>query len=177
MTIKIKIPKSNGEKGTGIRGLPRDPVLRAALAVFLILAVTFTVLFSYYYIKYDRIIEKRFRTPVFANSAKIYALPRTVHDGEKIEPKDIAAELRRAGYSEGFPGKEGQSPLGSFHLGKDAIDINPGAQSFHSPEPARISMADGHVEWFTNLELNKGTVKTNYYDLPNIIIWNPSAEN
>jgi len=146
VTIKIKIPKSNGEKGTGIRGLPRDPVLRAALAVFLILAVTFTVLFSYFYIKYDRIIEKRFRTPVFANSAKIYALPRTVHDGEKIEPKDIATELRRAGYSEGSAGKEGQSPLGSFHLVKDAIDINPGVESFHSPEPARISIADGHVD-------------------------------
>jgi penicillin-binding protein 1B len=146
VTIKIKIPKSNGEKGTGIRGLPRDPVLRAALAVFLILAVTFTVLFSYFYIKYDRIIEKRFRTPVFANSAKIYALPRTVHDGEKIEPKDIAAELRRAGYSEGSPAKEGQSALGSFHLAKDAIDINPGAESFHSPEPARISIVDGHVD-------------------------------
>jgi penicillin-binding protein 1B len=146
VTIKIKIPKSTGEKGTGIRGLPRDPVLRAALAVFLILAVSFTVLFSYFYIKYDRIIEKRFRTPVFANSAKIYALPRTVHDGEKLEPKDIATELRRAGYSEGTPGKEGQSPLGSFHLLKDAIDINPGAESFHSPEPARITVADGRVD-------------------------------
>ena len=60
----------------GVRGLPRDPVLRAAVVVFLILAVSFTVVFSYFYIKYDRIIEKRFRTPVFANSAKIYALPR-----------------------------------------------------------------------------------------------------
>jgi len=147
VTIKIKIPKASGEKaGKGIRGLPRDPVLRAVLAVFLILAVSFTVLFSYFYIKYDRIIEKRFRTPVFANSAKIYALPRTVHDGEKIEPKDIATELRRAGYSEGTPGKEGQSPLGSFHLLKDAIDINPGAESFHSPEPARITIVDGRVD-------------------------------
>ena len=52
---------------------------------FMILAVSFTVLFSYFYIKYDRIIEKRFRSPVFANSAKIYALPKTVRDGEKIE--------------------------------------------------------------------------------------------
>ena len=42
----------------------------------MILAVSFTVFFSYFYIKYDRIIEKRFRTPVFANSAKIYALPQ-----------------------------------------------------------------------------------------------------
>ncbi len=56
MTIKIKIPKSGGEKGKGFRGLPRDPLLRAALVVFVILAVSFTVFFSYFYIKNDRII-------------------------------------------------------------------------------------------------------------------------
>ena len=93
MAIKIRIPKISG--GPGVRGLPRDPVLRAAFVAFLLLAVSFTVIFSYLYIKYDRIIEKRFRTPIFANAAKIYALPRTVRDGEKIEPKEIATELRR----------------------------------------------------------------------------------
>ena len=86
MSIKIRIPKSGGESGAKtIRGLPRDPVLRAALVAFLVLAVSFTIVFSYFYIKYDRIIEKRFRTPVFANSAKIYSLPRVVRDGEKID--------------------------------------------------------------------------------------------
>ena len=78
-------------------GLPCDPVLRAALIVFLLLAVSFTVSFSYFYIKYDRIIERRFRTPVFSNSAKIFAIPQTVRDGEKIDAKEIAGELRRAG--------------------------------------------------------------------------------
>ena len=96
MAIKIKIPKISG--GPGVRGLPRDPVLRAAFVAFLLLAVSFTIIFSYLYIKYDRIIEKRFRTPVFANSAKIYALPRTISDGEKITAKEIALDLRRAGY-------------------------------------------------------------------------------
>ncbi len=130
MTIRIRIPKGRGENaGRVFRWLPRDPVLRAALVAFMILAVSFTVLFSYFYIKYDRIIEKRFRTPVFANSAKIYALPRTVRDGEKIEPREIATELRRAGYSE----EEGQSSLGSFQLLKDGIEINPGPESYHSP--------------------------------------------
>ena len=143
MTIKIRIPKgSGGEAGKKIRGLPRDPVLRAALVVFLILAVSFTVLFSYFYIKYDRIIEKRFRSPVFANSAKIYALPKTVRDGEQIEAKEIAAQLRRAGYSD----QEGQSNLGTFRLTKDGIEITPGAESYHSPEPARISIHDGQID-------------------------------
>jgi len=143
VTIKIKIPKGNGRKdGKGIRGLPRDPVLRAALVVFLLLAASFTVLFSYYYVKYDRIIERRFRTPVFSNSAKIFALPRTVRDGEMIEAREIAAQLQRAGYSD----KAGQSPLGSFRLLSDGIEITPGPESYHSPEPARITIQDGQVE-------------------------------
>jgi len=142
VTIKIKIPKNGGEGGAKrVRGLPRDPLLRAAVVAFLVLAVSFTIVFSYFYIKYDRIIEKRFRTPVFANSAKIYSLPQVVRGGEKIEAKQIAAELRRAGYSD----KDGESNLGTYHLVKGGIEISPGAESYHAPEPARITIEDGQV--------------------------------
>jgi penicillin-binding protein 1B len=136
VAIKIKIPKGNGGKG-----LRSDPVVRAGLSAFLILAVVCTAGFSYFYIKYDRIIERRFRTPVFSNSAKIYALPKTVRTGETIGAKDIAAELRRAGYSD----REGESQLGMFRLTKDGIEISPGPESYHSPEPAQISIQDGQV--------------------------------
>jgi penicillin-binding protein 1B len=144
VAIKIKIPKISG--GPGVRGLPRDPVLRAAFVAFLLLAVSFTVIFSYLYIKYDRIIEKRFRTPVFANSAKIYALPRTISDGEKITAKEIALDLRRAGYSD----QDGESKLGSFHLVKGGIEITPGDESYHSPEPARIDIEEGQISRITS---------------------------
>jgi penicillin-binding protein 1B len=143
VTIKIRIPQGNGEKsGKLFRGLPRDPIIRAGLVAFVILAISFTVFFSYFYIKYDRIIEHRFRTPIFANAAKIYAMPQTVRDGEKIEAKQIAAELRRAGYTD----KDGDSRMGTFHLVKDGIDITPGSESYHSPEPARVSIHDGEVD-------------------------------
>jgi len=147
VAIKIRIPKT-GEAGEGrkIWGLPRDPVLRAAFVAFLILAVTFTIVFSYFYIKYDRIIEKRFRTPVFANSAKIFALPRVVRDGQQIEAKSIAADLRRAGYSD----KDGESNLGTYHLMKGGIEITPGSESYHAPEPARITIEDGQVSHITS---------------------------
>ncbi len=138
MAIKIKIPKGNGGK----QGRWSDPVVRAGLGVFLILAVACTVGFSYFYIKYDRIIERRFRTPVFSNSAKIYALPQTVRTGEGIEAKAIAAELRRGGYSD----KEGESRLGTFRLTSSGIEISPGPESYHSPEPAQITIQDGQVE-------------------------------
>jgi penicillin-binding protein 1B len=157
VSIKIKIPNRSGENaGKRLRWLPRDPVLRAALVAFLILAVSFTILFSYFFIKYDRIIEKRFRSPVFANAAKIYALPTTVRDGEKIEPREIATELRRAGYSD----KEGQSNLGSFRLLKDGIEISPGPESYHSPEAARISIHDGRVD-----EINSNGTDLSAYEL------------
>ncbi len=113
-----------------------DPLVRAGLIVFLVLAVALGGSFCYFYIKYDRIITQRFRSPVFSNSAKIYALPRTVHDGDKIEPKEIAALLRRAGYSD----QDGQSPLGTYRLVRGGIDITPGPESYHSPEEAQISI-------------------------------------
>jgi penicillin-binding protein 1B len=142
VTIRIRIPKAGAEGGKPVRGLPRDPVLRAAIVAFLLLAISFTGVFSYYYIKYDRIIERRFRTPIFSNSAKIYALPRAVHNGEKIEASAIAADLRRAGYSD----KDGQSQLGTYRLISGGIEITPGPESYHSPEPARISIEDGEVQ-------------------------------
>jgi penicillin-binding protein 1B len=83
---------------------------------------------------------------VFSNSAKIYALPRTVHDGDKLDAKEIAGFLRRAGYSD----KDGQSLLGSFRLVSDGIDITPGPESYHSPESAHIAIQGGQIERITS---------------------------
>jgi penicillin-binding protein 1B len=146
VAIKIKIPKSGEKSGKAGISLPRDPLVRAALIVFLVVAVGIGTFFCYFYIKYDRIIAQRFRTPVFTNSAKIYALPRTVHDGDKADAKEIATTLRRAGYTD----KEGQSPLGSFRLISGGIEIMPGPESYHSPEAARITIHDGVVEKITS---------------------------
>jgi penicillin-binding protein 1B len=143
VAIKIRIPKSGSKGGSG---LWRDPVVRAALVVFLVAAVALGGSFSYFYIKYDKIIQQRFRSPVFSNSAKIYALPRTLHDGDKADAKEIAGLLRRTGYSE----KEEQSPLGSFRLISGGIEITPGPESYHSPESARISIEGGKIDRITS---------------------------
>ena len=146
MAIKIKIPKSGAQGAKKWRGLPRDPVIRAALVIFLVAALGVGGVLCYFYIKYDRIIQQRFRSPVFSNSAKIYALPRTVHDGDKLDAKEIAGFLRRAGYSD----KDGQSLLGSFRLVSDGIDITPGPESYHSPESAHIAIQGGQIERITS---------------------------
>jgi penicillin-binding protein 1B len=145
VAIKIKIPKGS-ESGGGKRRVARDPVVRAGLLFFLVAAVTVGGVFSFFYIKYDRIIAQRFSTPVFSNSAKIYAIPRTVHDGDKISAKEIGLLLRRAGYS----ANDGDSQLGSYKLLNDGIEISPGPESYHSPEAARITIEDGQVSRITS---------------------------
>ncbi len=121
--------------------MSRDPIVRAALLAFLTLSLVVVGFFSYWYVKYDRIIEQRFRDRVFTNSAKIYAGPRVMRVGTSFTIREIASELRHAGYSE----KDGDSRLGSYHAKSGSIEVVPGPESYHSPEPATITVADGKV--------------------------------
>jgi len=140
VAIKLKIPRSSGKKGS--RYLPRDPVIRAALFIFLSISTVIAVFISYFYVKYDRLIEKRFSAPLFSNAAKIYALPKSVHPGDKADPEGLAAELRRAGYSE----HDQKAPMGTFQVSSAAIEITPGPESYHSTDPARITFQGGKIE-------------------------------
>src|ERR1039458_4504538 len=146
MAIKLKIPKARnrGESGRS-RGksgrAARDPIVRMALLGFLSVSLVVVGVFAYWYVKYDRIIEQRFRGPVFASSAKIFASPHMVRVGTKLTVSAIAAELRHAGYSE----KDGEAQLGSYRAHGGSIEVLPGPESYHSQEPATITVTDGAV--------------------------------
>src|SRR5271166_1175182 len=105
MAIKLKIPtaRRGAQRGRG-RGqrtqLSGDPIVRIALLGFLSASLVVIGFFTYWYVKYDRIIEQRFRGPAFATSAKIFAAPQVVRVGAKLTASEIAANLRHAGYSE-----------------------------------------------------------------------------
>src|SRR5271157_516975 len=145
MAIKLKIPaarRGSQGKGRGRNGLfAHDPIVRIALLGFLSLSLLVVGFFAYWYVKYDRIIEQRFRGPVFASSAKIFAAPQVVKVGSKQTISEIGAELRHAGYTE----RESESPLGSYRVHGGAIEIQPGPESYHSPEAATITVVDGAV--------------------------------
>lgn len=96
MAIKLKIPRAKKNASGGKSFIPRDPIVRAALIVFIVLSIALSSAFAYFYVKYDRIIDEKFRGQVFANTAKIYSIPQTVRVGEKIDVKEIANQLRRA---------------------------------------------------------------------------------
>jgi len=142
MAIRLKIPKagSRGQSGKS-RGQARDPLVRMALLGFLSVSLVVVGVFAYWYVKYDRIIEQRFRGPVFASSAKIFASPQVVRIGTKLSVSAIAAQLRHAGYAE----KDGESQLGSYRAHGGSIEVLPGPESYHSPEPATFTVTDGAV--------------------------------
>ena len=139
MPIKLKVPKFVAAKRAG--GRWSHPAARLALAAVLLAVCAGGGAFAYYYFKYERIVERRMRGPIFANAAKIYALPKLVRSGDQLTAHEIAAELRRAGYTEG-----GNSPMGTFKLVKSGIEIRPGPGSYHSPEGAVIHISEGRVE-------------------------------
>jgi penicillin-binding protein 1B len=146
MAIKLKIPRSRtggpSDQGRGKSRLSAsDPLMRIALLGFLTAALVVVGFFAYWYVKYDRIIEQRFRGPAFATSAKIFAASQVVKIGMKATVPQLAAELRHAGYSE----KDDGSSLGTYHLHSGSIEVLPGPESYHSPEPATITVVDGVV--------------------------------
>src|SRR5262249_25029043 len=124
VAIRLKIPKTTGPAGKGPLFLPRDPLVRAIFIFFLTPPILVVGAFSYFDAKYDRVIVKRFSSPVFSNSADIYATPKIICPGQAATAKAIAAELRHAGYGE----KNDQSKMGTYRLMSDGIEITPGSE-------------------------------------------------
>ena len=139
MAIKLKIPRVKG-----FRNSLKSPVVRAAVAAFLIVCTLLFGVFSYYYIKYQKIVEKRMSGPIFANTAKIYAQPRSVRVGQKADPREIANYMRHAGYTEA--GEQGKSKLGTYRLVSGGVEIKPGEESYYNPEGAMVHVSQGVVD-------------------------------
>lgn len=142
MAIKLKIPR-----GKGIHGHLSHPAVKAGVAGFIIVCMILFGIFAHYYIKYQKIVDKRLNAPLFANAAKIYAAPEMVKVGESLKTSAIAAELRRAGYSEG--NERNESRIGSYTEGDSYVEVRPGPESYHTPESATIHVSGGKIDRIT----------------------------
>src|SRR5579872_4897413 len=144
VAIKIKIPRAKG-----FRNRLSSPFVRAALAAFLIVCLVLFGLFSYYYVKYQKIVDKRMSGQIFANTAKIYAKPRSLRVGQKGDPQEIASYLRHAGYS--LEGDGRTSKFGVYRLLPGGIEIKPGSASYYSSEGAAALIQNGKIEKINSL--------------------------
>ncbi len=154
MANKSRTPKKTSDRTAGnvrarvTRWRLSDPFIKVALAVFLVGSVAMIAVFAHYYLEFDRIIDHRLSGHLFSNSARIYARPHPLSVGQKVQLDDISFELRRAGYRQ--EGK-GESPMGSYRLLDNGIEIHPGAESFHNQDGAIVTLKDGVVDNITGL--------------------------
>jgi penicillin-binding protein 1B len=102
-------------------------------------------IFTYYYVKYGRLIEEKLAAGPFASTSMLYAAPRPVMIGDEAQLPEMAAYLRRCDYTESNTNRAGW-----YHLRADAIEINPGPDSFDS-EGATIKIEGGKVTQIISL--------------------------
>ncbi len=121
----------------------RDPLVKLFAIGFLGASILFLAMFTYFYVKYERIVDRRMAGPIFSNAAKIYARPQTISVGDKMDAAQIAVQLRRAGYAQ--EGQGSDSPVGHFRVGSQSIQITPGPESFHASKSAVINFQDGKI--------------------------------
>jgi penicillin-binding protein 1B len=161
VAIKIKVPHTKG-----FRNSLKNPFVRASVAAFLILFTLFCGFFSYYYFKYEKIVDARMGGRIFANTAKVYAQPRNIRIGQKADPKEIASYLRHAGYTES--GETGKSRLGTYQVVGTGIQVRPGEESYYNAEGAMIRAQDGRVDKITSLS-DAGDILSSYEIEPQLV--------
>ncbi len=155
--MKVRVPPNAG-LARFLLG-PVGRVLVIGCAVFTILALG---VFTYFYAKYSRVIDQKLRAGPFANTAKIFAAPRSVAIGDIITPAEIAAELRRSGYNESRG-----NPMGYCLLQPNSIEVFPGPESYFDQEAGVIKFAGGKISQIVSLQDN--TARSQYQLEPQLI--------
>jgi penicillin-binding protein 1B len=156
--MKVRIPR-----GSGLTRL----MLSRTGRIFLIFLSLFVIValgtFTWFYARYARVIDEKLRAGVFANSAKIFAAPESVAVGDVTSPAEIAAELRRSGYTESRT-----NPVGYYQLHEPtSIDIFPQTDSYFDQEPGILRFANGKISQIVSLGDN--TARSQYQLEPQLI--------
>jgi penicillin-binding protein 1B len=135
---------------------------RVLLIGFALLVIAGAATFTYYYAKYARLFDEKLKAGLFANSAKIFAAPDAVAVGDAVAPAEIAAKLRRSGYTEAH-----SNPVGYYEVRPDSIEVFPGPQSYFDQEPGVIRFRDGKIRSIVSLQDN--TPRPQYQLEPQLI--------
>ena len=171
------------EKGfwTSIVGLT---VLGVAFAIFLTCASVFT----YYYVKYSRMIDARLSGHVLQNTTQIFSAPEHIAVGQVWSADELASYLQRVGYRP----ENDDHALGQYTLHTNSVDIRPSKLSYFAGTNAlavqfsgktirairplaggsELSMADIEPELITNLfdSAREKRRPVRYDDLPPVLV-------
>ncbi len=157
MAVKVQVPKKPSAARFAL-----GPVGKIFLVLLVLAFTTGLAVFTYYYVKYSRLIEAKLAAGPFANTSMLFAAPRTVDVGDIADPQEIASDLRRSGYTESQSNR-----MGYFTLKPEEIDVYPGPDSYFKRDEGVIKFAAGKVTQIISLADN--TDRTEYTLEPELI--------
>jgi penicillin-binding protein 1B len=97
-------------------------ILGVIFAVFLAVGGVFT----YYYMKYSRMIDARLSGNVLQNTTQIFSAPEHISPGQAWGPDDLTGYLTRVGYRP----LQDENSLGQFTVRENTVDIRPSKLSY-----------------------------------------------
>jgi penicillin-binding protein 1B len=130
-----------------MKGRRLSPRLKWVLAV---LFVVFLGPPAYIYYKYSAIVDERLRNGAFSNTSNVYAAPASIAPGDEVQPQEIVAQLRHAGYTD-----SGRAAIGHYRLNGDVLEIQPGPESYFSQEGVRVRFAEGKIAELISVKTNQ----------------------
>ena len=157
MAVKVHVPAQS--RFTRFLFRPAGKTILAVLVLTVTIAIA---VFAFFYIKYSRQIEEKLAAGPFANTSMLFASPRVLAVGDEANAQQLAAELRRAGYSESASNR-----LGHFAVKSDEIDIYPGPDSYFRREDGVVKFTGSKVARIISLADN--TERTEYTLEPELI--------
>src|SRR5215469_7382108 len=99
------------------------------LALLAVVALCFLLaagIFTYYYVKYSRMIDARLSGHILQSTTQIFSAPPHISDGEAWGPEDLTQYLQGAGYR---PQADDNS-LGEYHADGNTVTIRPSKSSY-----------------------------------------------
>ncbi len=119
------------------------------LGTALLLVVAAAGVFTYYYVSYARMIDRRLTGRSYQNTSCIFTAPARIFVGQALAPNELANYLQRAGYTE-MP-VEGAAGLFAIH--GSAVDIRPSEQSYFCKTNAlRVEFSGRQVQRIRSLD-------------------------
>jgi len=112
-------------------------LLAAVALCFLLTAGVFT----YFYIKYSRMIDARLSGRVLQNSTQIFSAPEYISDGQPWGVADLVMYLQRAGYRP----ESDENSLGEYTVDGSSVEIRPSKLSFFGGANAIAVQFSGKV--------------------------------
>jgi penicillin-binding protein 1B len=104
---------------------------------FLLAACSFT----YYYVKFSRMIDARLSGHVLQNTTQIFSAPERISDGQSWSPEDLVMYLQRAGYR---PAPD-ENSMGQYVVSDKTVDIRPSKLSYFGGSNALAVQFNGNV--------------------------------